>query len=305
MDVEPINTGQIKFNSLSIESDNYPWSGMYHGGIDMLVETTGNYTFDHWEVDNHAISNPYLPSFTLMLSESDNIKGVYSSEIIPGIVINEINYNPSDDFNPEDWVELYNSSESPINIGNWRFRDEVNEHVFIIPENTILLADNFIVLCKDTTAFTNLFPEVANFIGNLGFGFDGGGELIKLFDSNDILMDDVEYDDEDPWPVEADGAGPTLELIDPYLDNSLAENWMASEGYGSPGSANTMNSCEETPGDINGDGVINVLDVILMVGIILVLEDDYTICQQYASDINLDGIVDILDIIALVNLILG
>ena len=41
-----------------------------------------------------------------------------------------------------------------------------------------------------------------------------------------------------------------------------------------------------------------------MVGIILVLEDDYPICQQYASDMNLDGIVDILDIIALVNLIL-
>jgi hypothetical protein len=76
-------------------------------------------------------------------------------------------------------------------------------------------------------------------------------------------------------------------------------------GYGSPGGENLMNSCEESPGDINGDGVINVLDVILMVGIILVLEDDYTICQQYASDINTDGIIDILDIIGLVNIILG
>ena len=42
-----------------------------------------------------------------------------------------------------------------------------------------------------------------------------------------------------------------------------------------------------------------------MVGIILVLEDDYTICQEYASDINLDGIIDILDVISLVNIILG
>ena len=86
LEVEPINTGQIKFNSLTIESDNYPWSGMYHGGIDMLVEATGNYAFDHWEVDNHAISDPYLPSFSLMLSQSDNIRGVYSSYITPGIV---------------------------------------------------------------------------------------------------------------------------------------------------------------------------------------------------------------------------
>ena len=50
---------------------------------------------------------------------------------------------------------------------------------------------------------------------------------------------------------------------------------------------------------------LDVLDVILMVGIIIVLEDDYTICEQYASDINLDGIIDILDIISLVNLILS
>ena len=234
-----------------------------------------------------------------------NIKGVYYSEIIPGIVINEINYNSSDDFDPEDWVELYNSSESPISIGTWKLKDEANDHVFVIPENTILSAGEFLVLCKDTIAFTSMFPEVANFIGDLGFGLGGGGDMVRLFDSYEILKDDVEYDDDDPWPVEADGTGSTLELINPSLDNSLPENWIASIGYGSPGGENLMNSCEESPGDINGDGTFDVLDVILMIGIILMLEDDYTICQEYASDINLDGVIDILDIIGLVNIILG
>jgi len=180
LEVEPINTGQIKFNSLTIESDNYPWSGMYHGGIDMLVEATGNYAFDHWEIDNHVISDPYLPSFTLLLSQSDNFRGVYSSDITPGIVINEINYNSSDDFNPEDWVELYNSSESSIYIGTWKLKDEANDHVFTIPENTILTGGDYLVLCKDTIAFTSLFPEVSNFIGDLGFGLGGGGDIVRL-----------------------------------------------------------------------------------------------------------------------------
>jgi len=305
LDVEPINTGQIKFNSLTIESDNYPWSGMYHGGIDMLVEATGNYPFDHWEIDNHVISDPYLPSFTLLLSQSDNFRGVYSSDITPGIVINEINYNSSDDFNPEDWVELYNSSESSIYIGTWKLKDEANDHVFTIPENTILTGGDYLVLCKDTIAFTSLFPEVTNFIGDLGFGLGGGGDMVRLFDSYEILMDDVEYDDDDPWPVEADGTGATLELINPSLDNSLPENWIASIGYGSPGGENLMNSCEESPGDINGDGTFDVLDVILMMNIILTVEDDYTICQEDASDMNSDGVIDILDVILLVNIILG
>ena len=304
LDVEPINTGQIAFNSLTIESDDYPWSGNYHGGIDMLVEATGNYPFDHWEIDNHGISDPYMPSFTLLLSQSDNIRGVYSSEITPGIVINEINYNSSDDFDPEDWVELYNSSESPINIGTWKLKDEANDHVFIIPENTILAGGDYLVLCKDTIAFTSLFPGVSNFIGDLGFGLGGGGDMVRLFDSYDILMDDVEYDDDDPWPIEADGTGATLELIDPSLDNSLPENWIASIGYGSPGSENLMNSCEESLGDINGDGTFDVLDVILLMNIILTVGNDYTICQEGASDLNSDGVIDILDVVLLINIIL-
>ena len=116
-------------------------------------------------------------------------------------------------------------------------------------------------------------------------------------------MDDVGYDDEDPWPVEADGTGATLELIHHSLDNSLPENWIASIGYGSPGGENSMDSCEESPGDINGDGTFDVLDVILMINFIL--EDDYTICQEDASDMNSDGVIDILDVILLVNIILG
>lgn len=49
----------------------------------------------------------------------------------------------------------------------------------------------------------------------------------------------VEYDDSAPWPKEADGNGPTLELLNPSYDNSLAISWSASEGYGSPGRVNT------------------------------------------------------------------
>jgi len=94
-------------------------------------------------------------------------------------------------------------------------------------------------------------------------------------------------------------------LIYPYLDNSLAENWAASEGYGSPGRENANNDCDEELGDINGDSTFDVLDVILMMNIILITEDDYTICQEDASDLNSDGVIDILDVILLVNIILG
>ena len=53
-------------------------------------------------------------------------------------------------------------------------------------------------------------------------------------------------------------------------------------------------------GDLNGDEVLNVLDIIIMVNVILEVEP-----FNPAADFNGDGIINILDVVQLVNLILG
>ena len=143
--------------------------------------------------------------------------------------------------NPGDWVELFNPTSENIDIGNWVFKDEDNDHNFTIPGNQLMGPGMFLVLCRDTLEFKDNFPSVINFAGDLGFGLNGGGELIRLFDSNGNLVDEVVYDDADPWPAEADGNGPTLELIHPSLENDLGENWKASDiDGGTPGKANSI-----------------------------------------------------------------
>ena len=52
-------------------------------------------------------------------------------------------------------------------------------------------------------------------------------------------------------------------------------------------------------GDSNGDGLLNVLDVVLLVN--LALSQSYEIC----ADINSDGILNVLDVVLLVNLVLA
>jgi hypothetical protein len=55
------------------------------------------------------------------------------------------------------------------------------------------------------------------------------------------LVDTVNYDDTAPWPTEPDGNGPTLELINPGLDNALAQSWKAScAPHGTPGQMNCV-----------------------------------------------------------------
>ena len=51
-------------------------------------------------------------------------------------------------------------------------------------------------------------------------------------------------------------------------------------------------------GDLNGDLILNVLDIILMVGMILDVE------YGENADMNLDGIINVLDVVLLLNLIL-
>ena len=146
-----------------------------------------------------------------------------------------------DGFDPADWVELHNPTDESITIGLWKFKDEREDHVFIIPEDRVIQPGQYLVLCRDTLAFKDNFPNVGNFVGNLNFGFKGGGELVRLFNSDGSLVDEVKYDNSPPWPTEPDGNGPTLELLHPSLDNKLGENWAASDSHGgTPGAVNSV-----------------------------------------------------------------
>jgi hypothetical protein len=57
---------------------------------------------------------------------------------------------------------------------------------------------------------------------------------------------------------------------------------------------------EGTPGDVNMDGIINILDVIVIINMILGVEDENAL-----ADLNGDGSINIQDIILVINLILG
>ena len=132
-----------------------------------------------------------------------------------------------------------------MNVSGWIFKDEDDTHIFEIPENTVIAADGYLVLCYDTDVFSTLFPNVSNIVGNMGFGFSGSGELIRIFDGEGLLIDSVEYGDDAPWPEEADGNGASIELIDHALDNNLSSSWQASIDHGTPGMQNDASVSSE------------------------------------------------------------
>ena len=57
-------------------------------------------------------------------------------------------------------------------------------------------------------------------------------------------------------------------------------------------------------GDINEDGLLNILDVVILVNCALQIGYDYE-CYDELGDTNLDGLINILDVVILINIILN
>jgi hypothetical protein len=52
-------------------------------------------------------------------------------------------------------------------------------------------------------------------------------------------------------------------------------------------------------GDINGDEILNVLDIVLMIN--MILSNEYSV----VADVNEDESVDVLDVVLMVNILVG
>lgn len=155
---------------------------------------------------------------------------------VEDLVINEIMYNsPGTD---EEWIELYNNTSAAIDLENYRVCDNDQSHPnIVIPAGYSIGAGEFFTI---ETATGGAFPFTPDYDASAeGLAFNNGGDAVRLWAPDVLLVDIVTYDDGAPWPTEPDGDGPSLSLISPDLDNALGENWKASnQDIGTPGAIN-------------------------------------------------------------------
>ncbi|HRE56194.1 MAG TPA: lamin tail domain-containing protein, partial [Candidatus Kapabacteria bacterium] len=209
--------------------------------------------FLHWRIGDSIISTD---KNVIMLpdTESMNIIAEFVQDsttmgnAIP-IVINEIMYKAADSKDMKDWIELTNYGNESYNIGSWILRDNDNSHSFIIPPNTIINPQEYIIIAEDTTKFLQYYPRPTKIIGEFDFGF-GRGDQVRLFNAENFLIDSVHYGIISPWDSNADGTGQSLELQSPVLDNTLPEHWHATgNNGGTPGRPNTPGLFVQDIGD--------------------------------------------------------
>jgi len=259
--------GFVKVNN-NLKIQELTWNGDYFEEVPITLKAIPEfgYTFSHW---SGAIDSTE-EEITLDVNGDKFIEAYFVEDQTPtdlNIVINEINYKSSDDFNSDDWIELYNPNDYSIDVSNWIFTDDNDANTYVFPENTIIQEESYLVVVKDIGDFSNSFAEISNYIGEFDFGLSSSSDAIRIFNSEMVIQDEVYYTSSFPWPNLGNGDGYTLELISPSLDNSLPESWTNFNQYGSPNQVNSptasINNIEQINAVLWPNPVENSLNITL------------------------------------------
>ncbi len=248
LNVSPANSGTIKMNTL--HPDDYPSTGTYFNQVPMELTAIPKpgYRFVRWS--GSSISTNKNISYDI----SQNMSHTAVFEAIAGeenkVAINEIFYKSSDNIKPGDWIELYNYGETTIDLKDWVFRDSNKDSAYVIPSSYLLGPDEYVVICKDIKKFKTTYPWVKNVMGDFIFGLSSSGDALRLFNSDNSIVDAVDYYPSGSWPAEANGLGASCSLTDQYTANENGNNWFASFSGGTPGEENA----EQIPNSITPIG---------------------------------------------------
>lgn len=221
----------------------------YHHGYSFEAAATG-VSFGRY-FDSQGIEH-FVAMASLTLGAAN------SAPKVGPVVISEIHYHPAQTLEganlvenfEDEFIELHNITGSPVqlfdpaNVQNtWRIRGGVD---FDFPMGVTLPANGRLLVVSfnprnnatATAAFrarhglsTNV-PLAGPFIGRLA----NEGDEIRLRRPDtpvgntvpSVLVDEVDYNDKAPWPIAADGFGPSLQRVSAQGFGNDPTNWVAA-----------------------------------------------------------------------------
>ncbi len=107
------------------------------------------------------------------------------------ILISEIFYDTPGSDAVEEWIEMYNPTDSVWDLSGWTLTDLSRD--FIFPTPTKIKPGSFLTIAKDTAGFQNLYGFESDLDG-LSLSLNNSGDQILLKNSFDEVVDVVIYE---------------------------------------------------------------------------------------------------------------
>ena len=169
---------------------------------------------------------------------------------IPSFAVTEIHYHPADpsaqevaegfvDADEFEFIELRNVAQTNLDVADLTFSAGITISNL---NSRIVSPGEEVVFVSNLAAFIYRYPGAqSQVVGVYEGALSNGGEQIEVQYPAGIIIASFEYDDVAPWPVEPDGSGPSLEVVDVTGDLNDPSNWRVSfQTGGSPGGVSQM-----------------------------------------------------------------
>ncbi len=150
------------------------------------------------------------------------------------VVFNEIMYNPANDVQELEFVEIYNTLSFDMDISLWKLAGGI-EYTF--PVGATVPSEGCVLIAKSPSAL-EAATGISGVLGPFNRQLANGGESVRLENNSGRVMDEIEYGDGGQWPVAPDGSGASLAKIDPFTASVPADNWHSGGVGGTPGQSN-------------------------------------------------------------------
>lgn len=173
---------------------------------------------------------------------SQQVTGLYSVEAPASpsnLRISELHFHPANptaselidvpgtDEDDYEFIELVNISDDTISLNGVTLGVAV-DFDFTSGNITSLAPGATVLVVNNIAAFEARYGTSYPIAGEYSGKFADSNERVTLIDSLDQVIHDFNYFDTTPWPIGADGDGPSLEVIDTSGNLSDPTNWRIS-----------------------------------------------------------------------------
>lgn len=155
-----------------------------------------------------------------------------------GLVISEIMYHPVDE--TLEYVELYNTTPFTNRLDGYRLSSDID---YEFSSDAVIDPFSYLVVAQNPSAVQTAYG-ISDVLGPFEGDLPNGSGRVRLrkesgvADQGDAMLLEVNYSDEHPWPVAADGGGHSLVLSEASYGEDDPRAWSASATVGgTPGSA--------------------------------------------------------------------
>ncbi len=256
------------FNNPGDPGCNIPFALSESGDMVCLSSASGGVLRGYRDIESFGASEAGI-SFGRYEKSTGTFNFVPTDHNTPGlpnaypkvgpVVISEIMYNPQSGDQKQEFIELHNFGAEDVTLYDlaealpWKFTDGID---FTFPDypGVFIPAGGFLLVAKDISAYiaeygmppfgVMLFGPYEGSLNNAGEQLELGkpGDLDEFGVQQYIRAERINYSDGshhegfkqltpplDPWPIEADGKGSSLNRIHPHCYANDPNNWTAAE----------------------------------------------------------------------------